>query len=135
MSDAAPLRLLRLANPLVRAVLDSRVHGILSGRLVLVEYRGPRSGRTFRIPLRYAPTGDGGIAALAVRPERKQWWRAFALGGSATLTIRGAPVSARGEITAGEARSAALEAYLARYPRSRRVAEDAAVVVFRPVDG
>jgi hypothetical protein len=33
------------------------------------------------------------------------------------------------------ARAAALEAYLARYPRSRSVMEDAAVVVFRPVDG
>jgi hypothetical protein len=133
--DVAPLRLLRLANPLVRAVLDSPMHGLLSGRLVLVEYRGRRSGRTFRIPLRYAPTGDGGIAAVAVRPERKQWWRAFAPAAGATLTIRGAPVSARGEITAGDARNAALEAYLARYPRSRRVAQDAAVVVFRPVDG
>lgn len=135
MRDVAPLRLLRLANPLVRAVLESRVHGVLSGRLVLVEYRGRRSGRTFRIPLRYAPTGDGGIASVAVRPERKQWWRAFAPEGTATLTLRGASVSARGVITAGDGRSAALEAYLTRYPRSRNVTHDAAVVVFRPVDG
>lgn len=133
--NVAALRLLRLANPFVRAVLDSRAHGLLSGRLVLLEYSGRRSGRTFRIPLRYAPTTDGAVVAVAVRPERKQWWRAFAPEGQATLTLRGAVVAADGQVAAGEARTAALEAYVVRYPRSRGVAHDSAVVVFRPVDG
>jgi deazaflavin-dependent oxidoreductase (nitroreductase family) len=133
--SVAALRLLRLANPFVRGLLDSRAHGILSGRLVLLEYSGRRSGRTFRIPLRYAPTSDGAVVAVALRPERKQWWRAFTPCGRATLMLRGAVVSADGVLAAGEARAAALEAYLRRYPRSRSVAQDAAVVVFRPVDG
>ncbi len=135
MRNVAPLRLLRLANPLVRTTLDSRAHGALSGRLILLEYRGRRSGRTFRIPVRYAPTGDGGIVAVAVWPERKQWWRAFALEADAILTVRGTPLVARGRVAEGDARTDALAAYLARYPRSRRVTADAAVVVFRPVDG
>ena len=133
--NVAALRLLRLANPFVRAVLDSRAHGLLSGRLVLLEYSGRRTGRTFRIPLRYAPTTAGAVVAVAVRPERKQWWRAFSPEGPARLTLRGAVAAADGQVAAGEARTAALEAYVARYPRSRRVAHDAAVVVFRPVDG
>ena len=135
MGHVAALRLLRLANPFVRAVLSSRLHGALSGRLVLVAYSGRRSGRRFRIPLRYAPTADGAVVAVALRPEGKEWWRAFAPAGPATLTLRGADVTAHGQVSAGVARAAALEAYLARYPRSRSVMEDAAVVVFRPVDG
>jgi hypothetical protein len=135
VGNVAALRLLRLANPFVRAVLSSRLHGALSGRLVLVAYSGRRSGRRFRIPLRYAPTADGAVVAVALRPERKQWWRAFAPAGPATLTLRGADVPADGQLATGEARAAALEAYLGRYPRSRGVAHDAAVVVFRPVDG
>jgi hypothetical protein len=135
VSSVAPLRLLRIANPLVRVLLDSRLHGVLSGRLMLVAYTGRRSGRRFRIPLRYAPTGDGAVVAIAVRPERKQWWRAFAPVGPATLALRGADLTADGRVAAGEAREAALAAYLVRYPRSRGVARDAAVVVFRPVDG
>jgi hypothetical protein len=135
VGNVAALRLLRLANPFVRAVLSSRLHGALSGRLVLVAYSGRRSGRRFRIPLRYAPTADGAVVAVALRPERKQWWRAFAPAGPATLTLRGADVPADGQLATGEARAAALEAYLGRYPRSRGVAHDAAIVVFRPVDG
>ena len=138
MGNVAALRLLRLANPLVRVLLDSRLHGALSGRLVLVAYSGRRSGRRFRIPLRYATTGDGAVVAVvavALRPERKQWWRAFAPAGPATLTLRGVDVSADGQVALGAAREAALEAYLGRYPRSRGLAHDAAVVVFRPVDG
>lgn len=133
---AAPaLRLLRVANPLVRAVLGSRAHHALSGRLVVLEYRGPRTGRTFRIPLRYVETADGGIVAVAVRPERKKWWRTFTSDAPATLTFRGAMVGVRGRLVSGETRVAALEAYLARYPGSGPLTADAAVVVFRPVDG
>ena len=75
-----PLRALRLANPLVRVVLRSPVHRVLSGRLLVLSYRGHRSGRTFRIPLRYAETADGAFVAVAVRPDRKLWWRSFRAG-------------------------------------------------------
>lgn len=131
----AGLRVLRLANPLVRVVLASRAHPLLSGRLVLVAYCGRRSGREFRIPLRYAETDTGAVVAVAVRPERKQWWRTFSGGERATLTLRGAQIEARGVVVAGGERNAALGGYLDRYPRSKRITRDAAVVVFEAPDG
>ena len=134
VSGAAGLRLLRLANPLVRVVLESRAHPLLSGRLVLLVYRGRRSGREFRIPLRYAETGTA-LVAVAVRPERKQWWRAFSEANRATITLRGGRIEARGLVVEGAARDAALGAYLGRYPRSRRITRDATVVVFEPGNG
>ena len=130
MSGAAGLRLLRLANPLVRRVLDSPGHRLVSGRLVLLAYRGRRSGREHRIPLRYAETPAGALVAVAVRPERKQWWRAFSGGGTAVVTLRGQLIGVRGVVAEGADRDAALRVYLGRYPRSRRITEDAAVVVF-----
>ena len=42
----------------VRAVLDSPAHRVLSGTLLVMAYRGLRSGRAFRIPLRYAEADD-----------------------------------------------------------------------------
>jgi hypothetical protein len=132
---AAGLRMLRLANPVVRRVLDSRAHRLLSGRLLVLAYRGRRSGRELRIPLRYAETGDGAFVAVAVRPERKQWWRSFSSGGPATLTLRGKEVFVQGRIAVGDEREAALRAYDARYPRSRRLTRDAAVVVLEPTHG
>ena len=135
MFGLAGLRVLRLGNPLVRLVLESRAHRLLSGRLVLLTYRGHRSGREFRIPLRYAEPLAGTVVTLAVRPERKKWWRSFAPAGPAALTLRGARVLALGALAEEDARERALAAYLARHPRSARIARDAAVVVFEGTDG
>jgi hypothetical protein len=96
----------------------------------VLDYRGHRSGRSFRIPLRYAETTDGSVVAVAVRPERKRWWRSFAEPADATLTLRGVRVEAIGALAEGDDRERALEAYLARYPRAAELARDAAIVVF-----
>ena len=133
MPPRVPLRALRLANPLVRAVLGSPAHRVLSGRLLVLSYSAHRgSGRTFRIPLRYAETADGSFVAVAVRPERKLWWRSFREAADARLTVRGREVAVRGALAAGAARDEALAAYVARYPHSARLVRDAAVVVWCP---
>ena len=135
MRGVSGLRAIRVANPLVRLVLESRAHHLLSGRLLVLAYRGHRSAREFRIPLRYAETGSGAAVAVAVQPRRKQWWRSFAATAPATLVLRGERVGVRGSLASGDARETALEAYLARYPRSREVTEGAAVVVFERPSG
>jgi hypothetical protein len=94
------------------------VHRFLSGTLVVVAYHGHRSGREFRIPLRYAETADGAFLALAVQPERKLWWRSFTRPARATLLIRGERRPVRGRVVDGAERRTALDAYLVRYPRA-----------------
>lgn len=135
MRSSAGLRVLRLANPVVRVVLESRAHRLLSGRLLVLEYRGRRSGREHRIPLRYAETSGGAVVAVAVRPERKRWWRTFLGGEDAALVLRGVRVAAHGVVTDGAERDEALGAYLEHYPRSEPLIRDAAVVAFEPGDG
>ena len=100
-----PLRLLRVANPVVRAVLGSPAHRLLSGRLLVLDYRGRRTGRGYRIPLRYAETETGDLVAVAVHPERKQWWRSFAEPSAATVLLRGASVDVVGALTSGDGRA------------------------------
>ena len=124
------MRILRHANPLVRAVLCSRAHRVLSGQLLVLTYRGHLSGRTFRIPLRFAEMADGRLAAVAVRPERKLWWRSFRVPSDATLTLRGDPVEVRGAMVEGAERDAALAAYVERHRRTAAVVRGAAIVVF-----
>jgi hypothetical protein len=113
-----PLRLLRLANPFVRAVLGSPAHRLLSGGLIVLAYRGHRSGRTFRIPLRYATMRGDRVVALAVGADGKLWWRSFSQPTPATLLVRGAERAVSGRLLQGEERRAALRAYLARFPRA-----------------
>jgi hypothetical protein len=113
-------RLVRIANPLFRAVLGSRVHRLLSGRLLVLSYRGRRSGRPFEIPLQYAELGDGRVVALAIDPETKLWWRSFVEVSPAELTIRGSRRPADGRLLGGEERREALRAYLARHSLAAR---------------
>ena len=97
----------------------------------MLSYRGRRSGRAFRVPLRYAETANG-VVALAVHPDGKLWWRSFAEPADATLTLRGARMPVVGSLADGSVRDRALAAYVGRYPRSATFARDAAVVVFAP---
>jgi len=125
-----PLRLLRLGNPLARGVLRSPAHGILSGRLIVLEYQGRKTGRSHAIPLRYAEAVDGRLVALAVDPARKLWWRSFVEPRRAVVLHRGQRHEVAGTLGEGTARDEARETYAARYPRSAALIEDAALVVF-----
>jgi hypothetical protein len=91
---------------------------LLSGGLVVLAYRGRRSGREFRIPLQYAEATGGRIVALAVRPERKLWWRSFSDPAPARLLVAGSTRAVIGRVLAGQERRAALRAYLERFPRA-----------------
>jgi hypothetical protein len=126
------IRLVRLGNPVVRAVLRSRAHPTLSGRLLVLSYRGHRSERSFEIPLRYAETADGRLVVAAVAPAGKLWWRSFAGGRPASVTLRRRTRPVVGALAEGETRDEALAAYAARYPRSASLVRDAAIVVLVP---
>lgn len=67
---------LRAQNPLVRALLRSPAHGLLSGRVLLISYTGRRSGRSFALPVQYVREGDEVVVTVGW-PERKTWWRNF----------------------------------------------------------
>jgi NADPH:quinone reductase len=125
-----PLRVLRLANPVIRALLRSRMHGLWSGRLLLLTYRGHRSGRTFEIPLRYARAADGELVVLAVDASRKLWWRSFELAEtSASALVRRERLAVTGRLVRGQERDAALDAYVRRYPYARAFTSAAEVVL------
>jgi F420H(2)-dependent quinone reductase len=64
----------RVVNPLVRGVLRSPAHGLLSGHLALLTVTGRRSGRTFTFPVGYHRDGDR-VTIGVDWPERKRWWR------------------------------------------------------------
>ena len=113
-----PLRVLRLANPAVRAVLDSPAHRILSGALVVLAYRGHRSapGSASRSGTPRRPTRPW----RSVQPERKLWWRSFVEPTPATILVRGSDRMVTGRLLQGDERRAALRAYVSRFPRAKQ---------------
>ena len=123
------MRLIRLANPGVRAVLRSRLHPLLSARFLLLSYQGRRSGRAYEIPLRYAALSDVRLVVVALRPERKLWWRSVTESAPVSVVLRGDRRSGTASLVEGHERDAALGAFAGESSRIARVTQDAAVVV------
>jgi hypothetical protein len=75
----------RTGNPVVRLLLQSPLHRLVSRWLVLITVTGRRSGRRFTIPVGYRRDGDR--VRIGVQwPENKLWWRN--LRGGAPVTLR-----------------------------------------------
>jgi len=78
----------RTVNPIVRTVLRSPAHPLLSGHLMLLTVTGRRTGRTFTFPVAYHE--DGELLRLNLDwPERKRWWRNLRGGAPVAVVLRG----------------------------------------------
>lgn len=134
---------MKFINRLVVLLLGSPAHRVLSGALVVVRYRGRRTGVTHRTPTQYARSGDE-IVILAGHAATKTWWRNFVGGYDLDLLLRGRWTPMTGRVVRGadepEAAAPLLDAYLTRFPKAAKVLgstpderRDAAVlVVCRP---
>jgi deazaflavin-dependent oxidoreductase (nitroreductase family) len=109
----------RFGNLFVSALLRSPLHRLASGSLLLISYRGRRSGRRFTIPVMYAER-EGTLTIFVGHPERKRWWRNLRVGAEVEVRLRGRRVRGQAEVVEG---SAAVETYLDRYPRARAAIE------------
>jgi hypothetical protein len=115
---AARLRA-HVVNPVVRCLLRSPAHRVLSRSVLLLAYTGRRSGVRRELPVMFALL-DGRFVVVAGQPDSKTWWRNFVDGAQpVTVTVAGRRVSCRAQLTepgtAGHQR--ALDAYRARFPR------------------
>ena len=68
--------MLHAPNLVVRAVLRSPAHRLLSGRVLLLTYTGRRTGEQHTIPVQYVRDGEALVVTVG-RPERKVWWRSL----------------------------------------------------------
>jgi len=109
----------KIANPFVGWLLRSRLHGLLSASLLLITYRGRKSGREYRLPVQYAQDGQR-VFILPGQPEKKTWWRNFKEGTPVTVTLRGKTLGGSARLLEGQTRAQAaqegLAAYLRRFP-------------------
>lgn len=110
------IRMLRAANPLVRRLLTSRLHFLLSGDLLIAAFRGRVSGKRFATPLSYAEV-DGRLY-LCTRPDVANWWRNMRGGASVEITWRGRRTTARASVIESSSDEALLgfRSFLARNP-------------------
>ena len=114
----------RTVNPLVRAVLRSPAHGLLSGHLALITVTGRRTGRRFTIPVGYHEDGDR-VTIPVEWPEGKRWWRNLRGDGAPVeLRIRGVRRIGIARAVGDERSGVAVEVELDRSGRRDAVAAD-----------
>jgi hypothetical protein len=87
-----PEPLFVVVNLVVRVLLASPLHFLMSGSVMVMFYTGKKSGRNFSTPVRYLQTGD---AVRCFTSCDTQWWRNFQEPTEVSLLIGGHRASYR----------------------------------------
>jgi hypothetical protein len=78
----------RSGNQIIRLLLQSPAHPLLSPRLTLITVTGRRSGREHTLPVAYRQDGER-LTIPVMWPDRKLWWRNLSDGAPVRLRHRG----------------------------------------------
>jgi F420H(2)-dependent quinone reductase len=74
---------MKAVNPFVRLLLRSPLHGMLSDTLLLLTYRGRKSGKRYTIPVAYSRAGD----EVSVFTDHA-WWKNLRGGAPVIVEIK-----------------------------------------------
>ena len=78
--------LYKTINPIVKTILKSPLHGLMSSNTLLLEFTGRKSGRKLATPISYHIHNG---AAHCMTSRDFVWWRNLKTKGPVTVTIRG----------------------------------------------
>jgi hypothetical protein len=91
-------------NPIMKWLLRSPLHGLISNSTMLITYTGRKSGRSYAHPVGYVRDGD---TLLTTSLRERRWWRNLRGGAPVTLRVKGREVMAHGDAIAdGNGRTA-----------------------------
>ena len=121
-------------NAIIRWVLQSPLHRLLSGRTILLKYNGRSSGKAYAVPVNYFQDGD---RLTVVSMRSRTWWRNFRDGLSIQVVLQrrereafGISIEAEDEVAEHLLRVLNANPQIARYfqvgldPSGRPKAED-----------
>ena len=99
-------------NPVVKSILRSPLHPLMSGGTMLLTFTGRKSGRQYTTPISYAREGD----TITLITNRKHgWWRNLQCEALVTTRVKGEDLPGKARIVA--ANEAALVAAMEKvYP-------------------
>ena len=78
-------RAVRYFNPVARFILNTRLHMVMSGRLMLITFNGRVTGLTYTTPVSYVREDD-----LLLVPGGGKWWKNIEATPQARVRLRGA---------------------------------------------
>ena len=86
----APLWIFKVMNPIMKGLLRSPLHRLLSGTLMLITYTGRKTGKQYTIPIGYFAWGEGELMSFS----SARWWTNLRGGTPVTLLLKGRRVQA-----------------------------------------
>ncbi len=102
-------------NPIMRGLLRSPLHFIVSKNMMLMSYSGRKSGKSYTVPMNYLENGE---VLYTISSRDRVWWRNLRGGGDVTLRLRGEDVPAWAETIEGQTEVAnSLNLYLKKAPQ------------------
>jgi len=110
----------KIANPFIKALLRSPLHGQMSGSVAILHFRGRKSGREFETPLSYVRE-DGTVFLLSA--QTTVWWKNLREEGTpVTLEIAGESLNGKTKLWEGdsEALRARVHRYISALPRDAK---------------
>ena len=108
-----------IINPIVKTLLRSPFHGIVSKNMMLVEFVGRKSGRTMVTPVSYH-TVEGKLHFFTY--EAGLWWKNFANGEEFVVLLRGRRVKCVAKIQR-DGHASEMEAFMRAVPREAKISE------------
>jgi deazaflavin-dependent oxidoreductase (nitroreductase family) len=109
--------MMRPDNLIISAIVRSPLHRLLSGTVILLRFRGRRSGQLYTIPVQYARS-NGELILFAMGAARKQWWRNLRTHPEVDVLVQGVWRRATGRVMAGD--EALARRYADRFRSARR---------------
>lgn len=73
-------------NPIIKAVLRSPLHGLVSNAYVLVTFKGRKTGAVYSTPVQYRQEDE---RLTFVTRRKRLWWRNLQDGAPVELLLRG----------------------------------------------
>ena len=111
------MRLQKLYNPIVAAILRSPLHAAMSNSTMLLTFSGRKSGRTYTTPVNYVRDGD---ELLVVGSRGHSWWKNLRGDAVVSVRVRGREMRSEAKAFEGEAAEEGLLAVLRAVPAYRR---------------
>ena len=117
---------MKFGNVLMKLLLRSPLHRMLSETMMLVSVKGRKSGKIITTPVNYVRDGD---QLLVTSLRDRNWWRNLRGGAQATLYLQGKAMPAEAMVVEEEPGvTAQLAVYLSKTPQAARyfgVSQDA----------
>lgn len=105
-------------NPIMKWLIRSPLHGFVSKSMLVIGYKGRKSGKHYETPVNYIREGDD---LLITSYRSRTWWRNMQGGAPVTVWLMGKQIQSSAEAYSDQADvTRYLQAYLDHVPQQAR---------------